>query len=451
MDLRRKLYWITLLYFAEGFPFGIAYKVWPVYFRLHGVSLADIGLMSLLFLPYTIKAAWAPFVDRYGTRQIWITTAELALAGITVALLVLDPSSTHWILWVVLLAFTLASATQDIAIDGYAVDVATPADSGPINGARVASYRAALLASGGLMLILADDLPWRVLWVGVAVLFVAMAVVTFVSPRVARERPTARMTQANEFWTARAVLLVLAAALLYTAYRKEWGALWITLAVVAGTLFVASFLDATVLRWALRAEMVPVLLFGLLYKLGDNSMGRMIEPFWVDKGLSPKEIGWISSTLGVALTITGALLGGWYIKRRGIFRALLWFGVAQLVSNFGYVAVAAFERLPRESIYGASVVESFTQGLGTAAFLSFLMNLCDREHAATQFALLTATFSLGRDVAGAFSGIGAERLGYDIYFLITALLALPGLLLLPAVRRRIREEGETLAPAEAAA
>jgi PAT family beta-lactamase induction signal transducer AmpG len=205
-----------------------------------------------------------------------------------------------------------------------------------------------------------------------------------------------------------------------------------------------------VLRWALQPAMIPVLLFGLLYKLGDNSMGRMIKPFWVDKGLTPKEIGVVSTTLGVALTVLGALLGGWYIKRRGIFRALLWFGVAQLVSNFGYVAVAGLE-LPRESIYAASVIESFTQGLGTAAFLSFLMNLCDREHAATQFALLTATFSLGRDVAGAFSGLGVERMGYAWYFTLTAFLAVPGLLLLPFIRRRIREEGAELSPAEAAA
>ncbi len=450
MDFRRKLTWIALLYFAEGFPFGIAYKVWPVYFRLHGVSLADIGLMSLVFVPYTIKAAWAPFVDRYGARQHWIAAAEAALVAITAALMILDPSRTDWRLWVVLIAFTLASATQDIAIDGYAVDVATPADSGPINGMRVAAYRAAILASGGLMLILADVVPWRLLWIGAAVLFAAFAAAALASPRVARGRPGVSVRKAGEFLAARLVLLALTAALFYVARENDWRALWVTLTVVAGTLFVASFLDPVVLRWALQPAMAPVLVFGLVYKLGDNSMGRMIEPFWVDKGLTPTEIGLISSTLGVALTVFGALLGGWYIKRRGIFRALLWFGVAQLVSNFGYVAVAALA-LPRQSIYGASVVESFTQGLGTAAFLSFLMNLCDREHAATQFALLTATFSLGRDVAGAFSGIGVERLGYPTYFTITALLALPGLLLLPVVRRRIREEGAEPAPTEAAA
>jgi PAT family beta-lactamase induction signal transducer AmpG len=143
-------------------------------------------------------------------------------------------------------------------------------------------------------------------------------------------------------------------------------------------------------------------------------------------------------TLGVVLTILGALTGGWFVNRQGIFQALLWLGITQLVSNFGYVAVAALD-MPRESIYVASIVESFTQGLGTAAYLSFLMNLCDREHAATQYAILTALMALTRDIGGAFTGIGVEALGYAKYFAVTSALALPGLALLPFVRGRIRE------------
>jgi len=198
---------------------------------------------------------------------------------------------------------------------------------------------------------------------------------------------------------------------------------------------------APVLRWIFRWEMVPVLAFVLLYKVGDSTLGRMVKPFWVDRGYSLTEIGTISVTLGVALTIVGALMGGWFVNRYGIFRSLLWLGLAQLVSNLGYVAVAAID-LPRESIYAASMIESFTQGLGTAAFLSFLMNLCDKEHAATQYAILSAMFALTRDVAGAFSGIGVEALGYAVYFALTTALALPGLALLPAIRPRIREDGE---------
>jgi PAT family beta-lactamase induction signal transducer AmpG len=164
----------------------------------------------------------------------------------------------------------------------------------------------------------------------------------------------------------------------------------------------------------------------------------MVKPFWVDRGYSLTEIGSISVTLGVVLTILGALAGGWIVNRIGIFRSLLWLGLAQLASNLGYVVVAAVD-LPRESIYVASVVESFTQGLGTAAFLSFLMNLCDKEHAATQYAILSAMFALTRDVAGAFTGIGVESLGYAVFFALTTALALPALALLPLIRPRIRE------------
>ena len=228
-----------------------------------------------------------------------------------------------------------------------------------------------------------------------------------------------------------------------------------TLAVMAGSFALVSFLSPEMLRWAFRREMLPVVGFVLCFKIGDSMLGRMTKPFWVDHGMTPTEIGMISSGVSMGLTIAGALLGGWFIQRRGIFSGLLWMGLAQLVSNFGYVAVAALD-LPRgdasllglsfgpfqASLYAASAIESICQGLGTAAFLSFLMNLCDRAHAATQYALLSAGFSMSRDLVGAFSGIGVEGFGYPIYFTITALLALPGLALLPWVRRMIREQEE---------
>lgn len=455
----KKLAWISVLYFAEGFPFGIAYDVWPVYFRVHGVSLREIGLMALLFLPYTLKPAWAPFVDRFGTRQAWIAACQLALGATTVWLLFLEPSRTDWLLWASLLVFMALSATQDISIDAYAVDVATPRDSGYVNGFRVAFYRAALLFASSVLLILAD-LPavgWSGVWVISAVIFAALALMALASPRVPRERAGVgvALESIRGLASYRGALLAATGALVVLAYRSDWRTLWVTLAVIAGTGAIVSFLSPELLRWAVRREMLPVVAFILLYKVGDSTLGRMVKPFWVDKGMSTTEIGVVSSGLGMGLTIAGALLGGVFVARRGIFQALLWMGLAQLVSNFGYVAVAALN-LPRgemaflglsfgpfqASIYLASIVESITQGLGTAAFLSFLMNICDRAHAATQYALLSAGFSLSRDVAGAFSGIGVEALGYPTYFTFTAFLALPGLLLLPLIKSRIREDGE---------
>src|SRR5512136_1770966 len=394
MDLRRKLTWVAVLYFAEGLPFGIAYDVWPVYFRVHGVSLANIGLMSLLSLPWTWKMVWAPLVDRFGARQHWISACLFALALAAVAIIPLDPGHPSWLLWGVLLAFTSASATQDIAIDAYAVDVSTPEETGAINGVRVSAARIALLVGGGGVMTLAGVTGWTPLWVALALAFLLLSVVSWMSPRVALDQKERR----NPI--------------------------------------------GPVLRWLLRWEMLPVLLFVPLFKLGDSLLGRMVKPFWVDRGYSLKEIGLISVTLGVVLTIIGALAGGWFVKRYGIFRGLLWLGIAQALPHLGYAAVAQFT-LPRESIYAASMLESFTQGLGTAAFLSFLMNLCDREHAATQYALLSALFALTRDVVGAFSGIGVERLGYSTYFALTAILALPMLALLPLIRKRIREKTPT--------
>jgi len=393
---RKVLFWIAVLYFAEGLPFGIAYDVWPVFFRVHGVSLREIGLMSLLSLPWTWKLLWAPLVDRWGSRQHWITACLFVLGATTLAIVPQDPSQPSYLMWSLLLLFTTASATQDIAIDAYAVDVSTPKTIGSINGTRVSAARVALFVGGGGFLILADYTGWSFLWVALAIVFFVLAAASWLSPRVTLE----------------------------TTERRH--------------------VLAPVLRWLLRWEMVPVVLFVLLFKVGDSTLGRMVKPFWVDRGYSLTEIGSISVTLGVVLTILGALAGGWIVNRIGIFRSLLWLGLAQLVSNVGYVVVAAVD-LPRESIYVASVIESFTQGLGTAAFLSFLMNLCDKEHAATQYALLSALFALTRDVAGAFTGIGVESLGYAVFFAITTALALPALALLPLIRPRIRE-GSELSP-----
>lgn len=398
MSLRKKLTWIAVLYFAEGLPFGIAYDLWPVYFRRHSVSLREIGLMSLLSLPWTWKLLWAPLVDRYGARQHWITGALAALGVTTLAIIPQDASHPSWALWIVLLLFTTASATQDIAVDAYTVDLVTPESRGPINGMRVSAARVAFVFGGGVALALAGFIGWNALWVVLAIFFFALAPAAFSSPRVALDADKRRSP--------------------------------------VGPVF----------RWLFRWEMVPVLLFVPLYKLGDSTLGRMVKPFWVDRGYSDAEIGLVSVTGGVALTILGALAGGWFVKRHGIFRSLLWLGIAQSGVNLGYVAVASLP-LPREAIYVASLLESFGQGLGTAAFISFLTDLCDKEHAATQYALLSALFAVTRDVAGAFTGIGVERLGYATYFGFTILIAVPGLALLPLIKRHIRERGPALAQA----
>ncbi len=385
MTLRSKLAWVALLYFAEGFPFGIVVDNLPVYFRVHGVSLVDIGLMSLLGLPWTLKVLWAPLVDRFGHARRWITAALVMMSGLLVVLPGFDASAPGMALWALLFALTLASATQDVAIDAYTIGFLDRGEEGVANGVRVSAYRAALIVGGGGLVAIAGAAGWRAVFLVAAATLLALAAAVGRAPVIAVEsRP-----------------------------RAPW---W------------PSFQ-----AWIGRPGAAAVFAFVLTYKLGDASMGPMVKPFWVDRGLSVAEIGLVSTTIGIALSVVGALCGGAFTSRFGLFRSLWVLGLAQAFSNLGYAAAAA-SGAGRVGIYASSALESFTGGLGTAAFLAFLMRACDKEQAATQYALLSALFGLTRTLAGAASGIGTARLGYAAYFAFTFVLAFPAYLLLPWVR-----------------
>ena len=383
-----RLRWVAILYFAQGFPFGVFRDVWPVYFRQHGVSLKEIGLISLLGLPYTLKPIWAPLVDRFGDRRWWISACLLAMAVLFAVHPLLPASNPGLLVWAVLLAFMLASATQDIAIDAHTIAFLKRGEEGAANGMRVTAARVAIIASGGGLLLLAGHAGWNAAFLAGAAVLLALAPVVLAAPR-SELNPEA---------------------------RRE--------------------LLRPLREWLNRPGSAATLLFILLYKVGDSTIGMMTKPFWVDRGLTLAEIGLISTTLGVVMTVLGAMLGGWLTTRWGIIRSLLVMGIAQVLPNLGYAAVAAFHA-PRGSIYAASMLESFGQGMGTAAFLSLLMRLCDREHAGTEYALLSALFAVSRDLSGAVSGWATQRLGYAAFFGYTFFLGLPALALLPWVRRRV--------------
>jgi len=355
------------------------------------VSLQEIGLLSLLGLPWTLKVLWAPLVDRFGERRHWIAGALAVMAVCMLVLPAEDPAHASFWLWALLLVFTTASATQDIAIDAYTIGLLEPGEEGVANGIRSAAYRVALIAGGGVLVALAGTLGWRAVFWTAAVLLAGLALVALRAPPLA---PAA-------------------------APRGE--------SPVAG-----------LAAWLGRRGAPFVLAFVLLYKLGDASMGPMVKPFWLDRGLSVEEIGFVSTTLGVVASLVGALLGGYATSRIGIFRAIWIFGVLQAVSNLGYAAVAEIGG-GRSGIYAASLVESFTGGLGTASFLAFLMHVCDKRFAATQYALLSALFGLTRTLAGAASGWAATSLGYAAFFTFTFALSFLAFPLLPWVRSWIHD------------
>ena len=385
LALRRKLFWVGVLYFAEGFPFGVIYEMLPVYFRASGVSLTEIGLLSLLGLPWTFKVFWSPLVDRFGERKHWIVGCLLGMGAILACVPWIPAQELVQTYRGLLLAFTVLSATQDVAIDAYTIGLMDRGEEGAANSLRVSAYRVALIAAGGALVAMAGLVPWSGLFLIGAGLFVVLAIAASRAPRIAVPAE---------------------------ARRALFKPLWI---------------------WMRRPGAPAVLAFILLYKLGDSAMGPMIKPFWIDRGLTPAEIGLISTTLGIGASVLGAIIGGALTTRVGIFHALWILGLFQAVSNLGYTAAAAFD-VARGYVYAASLVESFTGGLGTAAFLSFLMNVCDKEHAAVQYALLSALFGFTRSIAGGFSGWGTEHLGYTTYFGLTFVLAFPAFVVLPWIR-----------------
>lgn len=390
-DRRRKtLAWLAVLYFASGLPLAVFVDVVPVFLRQHQVELATIGLVSALGTPWSLKVFWAPLVDRHPRYQVWIGACLATVAVAVLWLGSLDPRASTQLWVAALFLVCLAGATQDIAVDAYSIQLVRRGEEGVANGVRQAAYRIALMVIGGASLLLVAPFGWAAVFSAIAGTACILAVILWQSPRVGVEPST----------------------------MAEWA--------------------NALLRWITRPRAGALFLFALTYKLGDASMGPMIKPFWVDRGLSPAEIGMVSTTAGALATVAGALLGGWYTSRVGILRALWVLGMAQALSNLGYAWVA-FAEWGRAGIYAASLTESFTGGLGSAAFLAFLMRVCERERAATEYALLSALFAVPRQVVGAASGVLTELLGYATYFALTFVFALPALLLIPWLHSWVHE------------
>ena len=396
---QKKLGIVALLYFIQGAPAGILWEVLPVFFRVNGVSLRAIGGLRLLELPYSLKVFWSPLVHRYGDRRIWVLACMLGIAAVLFILPFIELAAVGWIVLLLILALTTLSATQDVAIDSYSVALVNREEEGAANGVRASAYRAAQVFFGSGMVFLAAAIAWGQLFILGSVLFAILGFFVFAIPRLALPADS----------------------------RAHW---------------LQGFVG-----WAGTWRVIPLVLFVLTYKLGEFAIGPMVKPFWVDYGKSiwPSrevlmfQIGLFPTTLGIILSIVGALIGGAFISRYGVFHAVWFLGLLQAVSNLGYSFVAWMD-LGRFGLYGASMFESLSGGLGTAAFLAFLMNICQKEHATVQYAFLSSIFSLTGRLVGGISGVGAERFGYGNYFALTFLLSLPAYLLLPWVRKWIHEE-----------
>jgi len=390
VSLNTKLILVSLLYFAEGFPFGIIERTFSVYFKQHDWSLVNLGLLSLALLPYALKPLWAPAVDFVGTRRLWIASSQVLMAVSLCMLIFLDAANPGIFLWTCIVLVAALSATQDIAIDAYSIELLKTSEMGLANGFRIAAYRVALLLAGSLFVAMSSRIGWELTFFVAASVLGFCSIVSLRLPPIEIQRPP------------------------------------VSLKTLAAPI-------ADLLK---RPKVSQVVLFIILYKLGDTSMAPMVIPFWLESGLTEDEIGLING-LGMGFSIAGGLAGGLFMARFGIFHGLWFLGVWQAASNLGYAWVAAYPSVGHFGIYVASAIESFCAGLGTSAFLAFLMSICDKRFSATQYAVLSALFMISRSMAGAPSGWLTQYMGFAQYFLLTFFLSLPALALVGYAREWI--------------
>ena len=388
---------LLFLGFASGLPLFLTSQTLQAWMSIEGVDLGAIGLFSLVGLPYSLKFIWSPLLDRFvppflGRRRGWLVLTQAALIVAIAAMALQRPSQALQFLAINALVIAFFSASQDIAFDAYRTDVLEPLEMGAGAAVAVLGYRIALLVTGSLALILADQIPWSTVYLLMSALMAIGLLTSFWAPEPRNPRtPPASLADA--------------VSLPFIEFFQRSG-------LVRGIL---------------------ILLFIVLYKLGDALVNNMSKPFLLPNtglGFSQTEIGVIQGGMGLLATIVGTLAGGVILSKIGINRSLWVFGILQAVSNFTYFLLAKVGKNYSFLVLTINI-ENFCAGLGTAAFVAFLMSLCNQRFSATQYALLSSLMAVSRDILVAPAGTLAKATGWSSFFLISIVAALPGLLLLP--------------------
>lgn len=391
---------LLALGFASGLPLALTGGTLQAWATIEQVSLQEIGFLTLVGTAYTLKFLWAPLVDRYappwlGRRRGWMVLMQVLLALGMLAMGCLSPGQSLLPLALLAVIVAFCSATQDIAFDAYRSDVLRKDERGAGAALSVLGYRLAMLVSGGLALIMADQwLGWGATYMlmGALMLLLALASVWAPEPEVPAQTPRSLQQAVLE------------------PFQEFFG----------------------------RPEAITVLVLIVLYKLGDAFAGALSTTFLIRAaGYTATEVGTVNKLLGLAATIVGALAGGALMARLGLYRSLMLFGVLQAVSNLGFWVISVGPHNVWLMAAGVGI-ENLCGGMGTAAFVALLMGLCNQQFSATQFALLSALSAVGRTyLAGPLTPQLVQLAGWPTFFLLTVLIALPGLWLLHWRRKDI--------------
>lgn len=379
--------------FSSGLPLFVLYQLVPGWLRSEGVSLAEIGLFSLIGIPYVWKFVWSPALDRFslpflGRRRGWMLLTQIVLF-ITIALFgFVDPVLSIWSVAYLAAAVAFFSASQDIVVDAYRRELLSDQELGLGNSLNVQAYRIAGLVPGSLAFILADHLPWNSVFLIVAAFMLIGIVVT---------------------------LCISEAHIENNAPKTMKDAI---------TLPFKDFINREGLKSALF-----ILAFLVLYKLGDSMATALQTPFFIDMGFTKTQIGVVAKSSGLIAMMVGLAIGGIIMLKLSINRALWLFGVVQIVSILGFAALAEIGN----NVYALAFAMGFEYlgvGLGTAAFVAYMAKQTNPTFAATQFALFSALTALPRTFANATTGFIVEQIGWTGFYIFCVVLAIPGMLML---------------------
>ncbi len=396
--MNRRVMSVLLMGFASGLPMVLIGSTLQAWFTMSGVDIVTIGALSLVGQPYIYKFLWAPLLDRFsplsmGRRRSWVLLMQTFVVAMLLVLAWMDPAKHPMHVAMIALVIALFSATQDTAIDAYRTDVLLPDERGIGAAAVTIGYRVAMLVAGALGLILAASLGWHVMYLLMAALMAVSCVVTIMAPRVASDEHQALTTR--------------------EAIVEPWR------------------------EFMRRDDAWLLLVFIVIYKLCD-AFAISLNTTFLLRGLhfSLQQVGAYSKALGLSGTILGSVAGGVAMPWLGLYRSLMWFGVAQMLSNLFFMWMAL---VPKSLMLMASglFIENFCGGLSAVAFVAFLMLLCNRRYSATQYALFSALAAVGRVFIGPIAGVVVNRLGWVDFYLTSVIIGVPSLILLWWLKHRM--------------
>jgi PAT family beta-lactamase induction signal transducer AmpG len=402
----RRLIAVLIMAFSSGLPLALTSSTLQAWFTEANVSILTIGALTLAGIPYTFKFLWAPILDRFvppflGRRRGWLIITQMGLSLSLFIMTFFNPSSQPSVIGILALIIAFLSASQDIAYDAYRTDILLPTERGLGASAFSVGYRIAMLISGGLALILADYIGWKLTYQLMAGLMFLLGVATLFIPE-----PANWVKPPSTFFSA-----------IIEPFKNLWK----------------------------KDRILFILLFVILYKIGDALALSLMSNFLL-RGLSFSltDVGIAFKTVGIIGTLIGALLGGIILIRISLFQALLLFGVLQALSNLMFMLLALTGK--NEVLMVSSIfIEQCCSGMSTTAFIAFLMSLCDQRYTATQYALLSALSAIGRVFLGPIAAVMVEHVGWANFFGWTTIVCFPGLILLVLLRNRVSEYAKVVA------